>query len=99
VQKAVRSEDERRALMGKVAQFDEQLVAIKADAVGAENAVAKVLKELDLVGGEPMRQQRNLVDSLISVCFNAMQMIYHDLAYLHTSSQFLLFSSFCICFC
>lgn len=57
--------------MAIVAQLDKQLAAIKADAADAEDAVAKVLKQLELVGGEPMRQQRDLVDSLKLVCFEA----------------------------
>ena len=56
------------ALQAKVDAQDAELEQVQADAADAEAAVKAVAKELDLVGGEPMRQQRDLVAQLKQVC-------------------------------
>ena len=51
-----------------IAQSDADLEAVKQDAAGAELQVAEVQAELDGIGGEPMRLQKDRVETLKQVC-------------------------------
>lgn len=63
----VAAEAEIENLKVVIGKHDKNLEQVQSDAAGAEQLVAEVQAELDGVGGEPMREQKDTVETLKQV--------------------------------
>lgn len=64
--------DQDQSKMGEleadISREEAALAAVQKDAAASEAAVAKIERELEQVGGEAMRQQKDLVATAKEVC-------------------------------